>query len=169
MENMERIIQKHNVKLLNKDKPKPEDRCNCRAINKDKCPLPGKCCTKAIVYQATLKHGNRKVEYVGMTSTQFKSRYNNHTKSFRNDRYKDNTALSQYIWNNNLNPTPDIKWKILKRCNTYCAGHTFCQLCTLEKTTILQNLKNPRNINKRTDIGNKCIHQRSCTLSKYPT
>ena len=35
--------------------------------------------------------------YVGMTGNNFKTRYYNHIKSFKNKRYKNETELSKYI------------------------------------------------------------------------
>ena len=58
--------------------------CNCREPNI--CPLSGKCLTSEVVYQATVKtNDNKQPEtYVGISSNNFKSRYNNHLSSFRN-------------------------------------------------------------------------------------
>ena len=167
MENMGQIIQKHNAKILNDNKTKTKDRCSCREENIANCPLPKKCMAENIIYQATLSHGNKKVFYIGSTSTDFKQRYRNHTQSFRSYAYRKQTTLSRYIWDNNLNPSPNIKWKILKRCSTYTPGQKQCDLCLQEKTFIIKNLNNPRNINQRTDIGNKCQHQTDISLKDY--
>ena len=108
-----------------------------------------------------------KAEYIGITDLAFKTRYNNHTHSFRNETKKHSTALSTYVWANNLNPNPNIKWEILKKCNRYEPGHKQCDLCLSETVYILSNLNNPHNINKRTDIGNKCTLYRSKKALKY--
>jgi hypothetical protein len=36
--------------------------------------------------------------YIGITAGDFKTRYRNHTKSFRHEEYKNNTELSKYVW-----------------------------------------------------------------------
>ena len=161
-ENIQKIMASHNKKILSKDKYVEEDKCNCR--KKETCPVPGKCCTKSVIYQATVEHEGKKAEYIGSTEPEFKSRYNNHTLSFRTEYKKTATTLSQYIWHNRLNPSPNIKWTILKKCKVYSPGQTNCDLCLSEKMHIIKNLKKTENINKRTDIGNRCPHQRKHSL-----
>ena len=36
--------------------------------------------------------------YIGLTSTEFKSRYNNHTRLFREPKLRNETELSKHIW-----------------------------------------------------------------------
>ena len=75
--------------------------CNCR--RKENCPLSGKCETTGIVYQATVKREDSREEknYVGLTEGPFKTRFNNHTSSFRNPQHKHATELSTYQMENN--------------------------------------------------------------------
>ena len=66
--------------------------CNCR--KKPDCPLAGQCRVNNLVYQATVTTKENppiKETYVGLASTQFKDRYRNHTKSFRNEKFKTET------------------------------------------------------------------------------
>ena len=61
--------------------------CNCK--NKNKCPLDDKCLANKSVYKAKVKTNNGINElptkvYFGISETEFRSRYNNHTMSFRN-------------------------------------------------------------------------------------
>ena len=72
--------------------------CKCR-ISGD-CPLEGKCLTKNIIYRAVVVSNNNEKEegYIGLTGDIFKSRYANHLKSFRHEKYKNDTCLSSYIW-----------------------------------------------------------------------
>ena len=53
---------------------------------------------KNIVYMATAKTETNTSNYVGMTGNNFKTKYFNHIKSFKNKRYKNDTELSKYIW-----------------------------------------------------------------------
>ena len=87
-----------------------------------------------------------------------------HKKSFKLDKYKSETTLSKYVWENKLNPTPSISWKFLKNCSTYDVGNKTCDLCLSEKFFIIKNLHHVNLINKRTDIGNSCPHKRKKTL-----
>ena len=47
---------------------------------------------------ATIETETNSSSYVGMTGNSFKTRYYNHNKSVKNKRYKNETALSMYIW-----------------------------------------------------------------------
>ena len=72
--------------------------CNCRI--KEACLVNQKCQTSSLIYQATVtRHDNNKEEsYIGLTDNTFKTRYNGHTSSFRNEQYRNATTLSNYIW-----------------------------------------------------------------------
>ena len=156
--NMESTISTHNSKILNPDTSTPTVNCNCR--DKSKCPTPGKCTTKCVIYSAELRNAN----YIGMTEGPFKTRFNNHTHSFREETKKNSTTLSQYVWDQGLNPEPNINWKIVKTCRTYKPGNRACDLCISEKVHIIRNLVNSKNINKRNDTGNKCTHMQTYLL-----
>ena len=67
--------------------------CNCK--NKSNCPLDNKCLINKIVYKDKIKTDginelSTKV-YFGISETEFKCWYNNHTMSFRN-RIHENDA-----------------------------------------------------------------------------
>ena len=94
--------------------------CNFR--NKECCPLPRRCFTESVVYQATdTRQDNLEKEaYVGHTEGPFRTRYNNHTSSFRNIKHKHSSKLSKYIWQlKQVNVKYSIPWKILKKCKAY--------------------------------------------------
>ena len=104
MPNMHNVISAHNKAVFSKQ-PQLNDtnnskskECNCR--QKDSCPLSSKCLTDSVVYQATVTRDDTTEEntYVGHTEGEFKTRYNNHTNSFRNAKHKHATALSKYVW-----------------------------------------------------------------------
>ena len=157
------IISNHNRKIMSKqDQTKTERLCNCRKNRT--CPLSGKCLSKNIVYKATEQ--SSKVNYVGMTSTDFKARLGNHTYNFKTYSKRKATALALYVWDNNLNPTPNIKWKILRQCRPYSPGQKSCDTCISEKLEILAHSKDPKNINKKTDLGTRCIHKKDFQLGK---
>ena len=167
-QNIEAIIQSHNKKLLDRRESTDDRACNCRS----ECILPGKCRSKSVVYKATTKD-HRRVEYIGSTAGDFKVRFSNHKASFKNEEKRNETALSQYVWENGLNRNskneyahPDLKWEILKECQAYSGGQDSCNLCVTEKLYITRNMTNPNNINHRSDLGGKCIHRRRAMLSE---
>ena len=81
--NMNKIITNHNKRILNEKQDTENTACNCRTPTL--CPVNNKCQTKNVIYKATLKNG---VNYIGMTSTTFKTRYNNHIHSFKTEAKK---------------------------------------------------------------------------------
>ena len=101
MPSMQNVISAHNKTILAKqpqtNTTDASKECNCR--QNASCALSGKCLTESVVYQATVTREDTKEEktYVGHTRGQFKTRYNNHTNSFRNAKHKHATALSKYI------------------------------------------------------------------------
>ena len=127
-ENMGQIMTKHNRKILAENKDTSTS-CNCR--NKDTCPVDGKCQTECVVYKATVK--DNEAVYVGITELPFKSRFRNHTHTFRTEAKKSSTALSNYIWDKGLAPNPEIKWEIIRECQKYKPGKIVCDLCLSEK------------------------------------
>ena len=162
MRNMGSIINSHNQKILQTQTNTNNQKCNCREKNKPTCPIPNKCATECIVYKATVQSTN--ANYIGMASTSFKTRYNNHLQSFSKPDKQNATSLAQYVWTNNMNPTPRISWEIIKECKIYKPGNMSCDLCTTEKIEILKQVNNHCNINKRNDIGNRCIHKTAYAL-----
>ena len=72
--------------------------CNCR--QKSTCPLDGNCLQSSLTYQATVtRNDNNTTEtYIGLTENEFKTRYRNHTASFRHAKQRNSTELSKHIW-----------------------------------------------------------------------
>ena len=161
--NMSAIIANHNMKLLQEEATTKNERdCNCR--NKEKCPLNGKCLTQTVIYKAELHDHKTKRNYIGCTEGEFKTRYNNHTASFRHKNKKSNTTLSSLVWQTGQNPTPEVKWQIMKKCHKYKPGNKTCDLCISEKICILRADKD--NINKRNEIGSLCPHRNNFKLDR---
>ena len=94
MPNISSIISSHNKSVLTKEAERnpvtnTQD-WNCR--KKETCLLSGKCLTEGVVYKATVtREDNAEVKGI------FKTRYHNHTSSFRNQKHINSTALSKYI------------------------------------------------------------------------
>ena len=97
---MKLIISNHNKTILNKDNNTESKTNNCNCGIKEACPVNQKCQTSSLIYQATVtRHDNNREEsYLGLTVNTFKTRYNGHTSSFRNEKYRNATTLSNYIW-----------------------------------------------------------------------
>ena len=91
------------------------DRPSCNCMNPTTCPVQNKCLSESVVYTATVHDGPSHTEYIGLTDLTFKTRYNLHTKTFKKEAKKAATTLSSYVWENNLNPNPNITWEIVKK------------------------------------------------------
>ena len=163
--NIKTTIAAHNLKLLNSNPNiKASEKCACRR----KCPAPGECRKKDIIYKAEVGNG----EYIGMTTQRFFDRVNGHRQTFRAEYKRNSTALSAFVWDKKLNinsddnslKEPEVKWSVIKECRVYRPGQKYCDLCISEKLFIIKNSKNPRAINKKQDIINKCSHM---SLFKY--
>ena len=118
MDNMATIIKAHNNTIMNKDNNKPPDTCNCR--KKDECPLPGKCTTQNVIYEAKMKIPTEERTYIGLTASSFKTRYTSHKASFTHREKSNHTELSKYIWKLKDNSVPfNLIWSIKKHARPY--------------------------------------------------
>ena len=171
---MKTIIQAHNKKILkgkgntdNTTPKQPMDACNCRP--RSNCVVDNQCKAGPVIYKATVAAGTQEERtYVGCT-IDFKKRHSNHKNSFRDINKKHATVLSQHVWNKGLGPTPDTSWKIVASAQAYSRGSKYCDLCTTEKVHIARELKNPKCLNKRTDLTNACVHKAKFKLSQINT
>ena len=170
MPSMGAIISAHNAKALsvtpNVSAPPPRT-CNCRGTTT--CPLNGKCLTECIVYKATITAPEKPTKtYFGLTEGPFKTRYANHTLSFRKEEYSNDTELSKYMWeleNQDLEGT--IKWEVEHRAVPYKCGTRKCDLCISEKLAIA--IADPNTIlNRRSELISKCRHRIKFELPKPP-
>ena len=154
--NMENIIKQHNSKILNEANENQTRPCNSR--NKLNCPMNWKFLSKCIVYKAEVEANNNKQTYYGASEVEFKSRYNNHTKSFRSRRYENDSELSKYIWKlKDSNTNYALKWSIASYASAYKCGTRFCDLCLSEKVSIVRS--EPKGLhNKRTEFISKWRH-----------
>ena len=91
-------------------------------LTKNTCPLDGNCLQPSVIYQATVtrKDNNTTETYIGLTENDFKTRYRNHTPSFRHAKPSKSTKLSKHIWtlkDNNIEYF--ISWRILSSHSPY--------------------------------------------------
>ena len=160
--NVGALMAGQNRKILTSNESRKNKKdCNCQI--KEECPVNNKCCTPCVIYKATETTSN--AYYIGMTSLPFKSRFNQHKHSFRTEARRNNTALSQFTWNKNCGPTPNLKWEIIKECKKFSPGDRMCDLCTSEKLYILKCANDVNNINLRNDVSTRCCHVRNTRLS----
>ena len=166
MQNMQAIINRHNKTLLAKNgnaNTTSSKTCKCRV--KADCPLQGNCLVKLIVYQATLESSDGPKIYYGSCSTTFKARFYNHNQSFKHPKKRHATELSKAVWKEkDRGLSPKITWQITKQASAYSSGARSCNLCLEEKLAILKaDLRT--NINKRSEMFNKCRHRSKFKLS----
>ena len=79
---------------------------------------------------------------------------------FRNQRYKESTALSKYIWKlKDQNKSYEIKWFIDMYAPSYHPTKKRCNLCNTEKTLILTSTHHHL-LNQRSELTSTCRHRR---------
>ena len=162
MDNMGKIINAHNKSILRESDPAPSKTCNCRKPTD--CPLSGNCLTKSIIYEATVSSNQGNKTYVGLCETEFKLRYNNHKSTFKLEQKRNSTSLSKHIWElKDAKSDFTVKWKILKKCQSYSNISKRCQLCLWEKYFIITANK-PTNLNSRSELISKCRHAKKYLL-----
>lgn len=165
MPNMKSMIDASNKKLTSQESTiKITKTCNCRQPSN--CPLQGNCLDRNIIYQATV-HSNATQPpetYIGLCSTEFKSRYTNHKASFKHRNKQHQTELSKHIWElKDKSIEYSINWKILAHAQPYNNKTKRCNLCTLEKYFIICKA-HMATLNKRQELSSSCRHLRSYLL-----
>ena len=171
MPNIKNIITSHNKSVLSKQTSPDQTTttqksCNCRL--RDQCPVNGKCQTQSVVYQATVtREDNQKKEtYVGLTENTFKTRFSNHTQSFKSRTLRNTTELSKYIWSlKEAEVRYSIKWRILKRCRSYSSTTKRCNLSLHEKFVIISHPE-LSTLNRRNELASNCHHRKNSLLDK---
>ena len=94
MHRMEKLITAKNQSLFRKEARSfsaTANACDCRQLNA--CLVDGKWLSEGIVYQAIVRRddNNEESSYVGLTEGTFKTRYANHSTSFRHEKYRTET------------------------------------------------------------------------------
>ena len=138
--------------------------CNCR--QKKACPLAGNCLQPCVIYQAavTRKDNNKKDTYIGLTENTFKTRYRNHTASFRHAKLRNSTELSKHIWTLKDNCIDHfIFWRILSSHSPYSSASKRCNLCIKENFLIICQ-PDLSTLNKRNELVSSCRHRNKALL-----
>ena len=156
--NLQHTVSSHNAKIYKEKFPiDVQSDCKC---GQNPCILTDGCDSKNIIYQATLTQDNGKVDtYVGLCSTPFWQRYANHKTSFSNQKHRNETTLSSFIWDlkeKNINFT--LKWRVIDRGKPYNPVSGDCQLCLKEKFIIIFKPE-ISTLNSRNELGSNCRHK----------
>ena len=109
------------------------------------------------LYKTEIHVENDYKSYYGAVEGEFKFKYNNHTKSFRNRHHEHDTELSKYIWKlKDLGKTFTLKWSIAAYASPYWCGTRPCDLCLTEKYIIARG-DQERLLNKQNCFPNVAI------------
>jgi hypothetical protein len=118
-----------------------------------------------IIYLLLNRNLFRCLHFDNSSEGEFKTRYNGHTCSFRNSRYKHATELSKYVWHLKESSVKySIKWRIMKKCKSYSNKTKRCNLCLHEKFLIIYYPK-LSSLNSRNELLSKCRHRNKFLLS----
>ena len=100
-----------------------------------------------------------KRRYIGLSSTELKTRYYNHVQSFEHREKRNATELSKAVWRaKDAGVVPRIDWCITAKAQPHHPGSKTCNLCLEEKLAIIQ--ADPTStLNKRSELIGKCRHK----------
>ena len=110
-ENVDQILNRHNKCLLMKETkaPRQQSKCNCKIPQN--CPVENKCLTESVIYKATVKQPTGgQCEYIGLTDNAFKTRYNLHNHTFRNESKKISNPPCYLRLEPENQPITNITW-----------------------------------------------------------
>ena len=167
--NMKSHISKHNAKVLKKEETKKGNVCKC--VGKyGKCPIPGKCNLKSVVYKADVQNPitNEVKSYIGLTKNEFIKRFDQHRYAMNRRISTHATTLSKHFWKikDETGIEPKIDWSIKARAFSFSSGSRQCDLCLSEKLEILQAEKSS-SLNKRDELLYMCRHKIPFRLEKF--
>ena len=127
--------------------------------------MNGECLTKNVIYQATVESNKGNETYIGLTGDQFKTRFRNHTASFKDKNKRNATELSKYIWSLKDSKTEfTLSWKIMARANAYSNTTKKCSLCLTEKYFIICK-PGASTLNKRNELASACRHEKRYVIA----
>ena len=133
--------------------------------------MNGNCLVENVVYKCTVSATSttKQRAYLGVAEGQWKQRYYNHTKSFRNRGYKNETSLSSFLWDIKMktNEIPKLSWSVLKIVPGYSNISKRCLLCLYEKLFIATYHDQNELLNKRSELISKCRHENKFLLANF--
>ena len=90
----------------------------------------------------------------------------NHLKSFKYEKYRKETTLSEHIWGlKDKGVNFELSWRIIDRASPFSPVTGICAICTLEKYYIIFKPE-LGTINKRDEINTGCRHKSAMLLDK---
>ena len=102
--------------------------------------------------------------YIGTAETDFKHRFNNHTKWFNLERHENYTELSnEYRKIKRIHFTPKFTWRIISKYAPFRTTKRKYYLRLNEKLEIAF-CKGDNLLNKRSEVMNKCRHENKFSL-----
>ena len=106
--------------------------------------------------------------YLDTVEEEFKKRYYNHNKLFRNRSYANETALSKYVWEikDKCNEMPSLKWPV-KSVLGYSKISKMCLLCLHEMFEILNYPNQEELLNMGSELISKCCDADKYLLANY--
>ena len=162
--NLKTQISKHNSKILNQAEQRTPPHCNCNVPSK--CPLPTKCTTDNLVYQATVTADGKEEYYVGLTARTFKARHGEHQGDFRDFDRRTNSRLATHVWDLKCQgKIPKVDFKVVCRASPFNPISGVCNLCTAEKWNIIYKPETA-SLNHRHELFNHCRHKQKILLAK---
>lgn len=173
MPNVRAKVNMHNKKILRttnevkSNELEPTRMCNCPRTAE--CPFEDACLDKDVRYTAELSsdlpnYGTK--EYKGICSTEWKSRFGNHKKSFNNETYEKDSELSKEVWRiKRKGGNFSIKWSKDGNYSSYKPETKKCSLCANEKLAIARYEGNNL-LNRRNEIISRCRHRLKYKLKK---
>ena len=95
-------------------------------------------------------------KYTG-TNEDFKKRHYTHDGDTKTSSRRSVTALGGgFIWE--MKHQAEVKWEFLKLCNLYKPCSRACDVCLQEKLIIMKD-RDPRYLNKRSELMITCRHK----------
>ena len=172
MNNTKQIINNHKKCVLNSSTHTDEtadntvDKKSCNWRQKITCPLNGNRLQSSVIYQATITRNdnNTSETYIGLTENDFKTRWRNHTVSFRQAKHRNSTELSKHIWTlKDSNIDHSISWRIISSGSSYNSSSKRCNLCLKEKFLIICR-PDLSSLNKRNKLVSSCRQRNKVLL-----
>ena len=94
----------------------------------------------------------------------FKTRYRNHSASFRHAKHRNSTELSKHIWTlKDRDIDHSISWRIISSSSPYNSSSKRCNLCLKEKFLIICR-PDLSSLNKRNELASSCRHRKKALL-----
>ena len=167
---MVQAIGRQNIKDLKGDNQQPDQTaaCNCRG-GLGACPVQGKCRSDCVVYRATVTEtiSGKKETYTGMTSREFKERWQEHKYDVKHQSSKKTTRLSTHTWAlKDQAKNFDIDWEIIEKSSPHNPITKKCMLCLKEKFYIMYD-STGSTLNKRQEVFNTCRHRKKKLLENF--